>query len=93
VRGTFFSLGGLLVRWWPAWPLWISPWSATALMLATAAFWDAAQRGGEVDFILLGLAGYEVVIGLTQGAQLPVRRQTAESVLYSQRSDGRQPLL
>jgi hypothetical protein len=65
VPGELFSLGGLLslgIR-----PRFVSaPWIASALVLAALGLWDTAMRGAPPDFILLGLAGYELVIGLTE---------------------------
>jgi hypothetical protein len=64
-HGGFFSLGGLLARVWrtrnPA-----TPWVCASSVLAAGAIWDKMRTGGPVDFVLLGLAGYELVIGLTE---------------------------
>lgn len=64
MRGELFSIGGLIRRWrgWRPGP---APWICAALGLSLAAVWDLLRQGGPVDFILLGLAGYELVIGLT----------------------------
>ncbi len=62
---NFFSLGGLLARWWrPAYPL--LPWAFTSAMLTTAAMWDKWSRGGAIDFTVLGLAAYELMLGLME---------------------------
>jgi len=60
----YFSLGGLIALWWrPRTRL--VPWIVAAALLAGLGCWDLLARSGAVDFILVGLAGYELVIGLT----------------------------
>lgn len=62
---TFFSLGALLRLWWqPRHPF--AAFSCAALGLATLSAWDWLLGAGRVDFILLGLAGYELILGLTE---------------------------
>ena len=61
----FFSLGGIIARSGRTRPAWL-PWALAAVVLAIGAFWDPLFRDGRTDFILLGLAGYELVIGLTE---------------------------
>lgn len=61
----FFSLGGVLSAWVPHTTPHV-PWLITALGLALLGCWDAIRRGGPLDFILLGLAAYELLIGLTE---------------------------
>ena len=64
-RGTFFSLGGLLARLWrPRSPM--TPFVCASSLLTAGAIWDRVRTGGPIDFVLLGLAGYELVIGLTE---------------------------
>ena len=63
-RGDFFSLGGLLAPYATT-KLALAPWAFAAALLTTLAFWDPLARGGEADAILLGLAAYELLIGLT----------------------------
>jgi hypothetical protein len=61
----FFSLGGLLARWWkPAYPL--LPWALTSAMLTTGGMWDYWSRGAPIDYTLLGLAAYELMLGLLE---------------------------
>ena len=61
----FFSLGGLMALCWcPRNRL--LPWIVAATTLAGLSCWDLLARAGGVDFIILGLAGYEMVIGLTE---------------------------
>lgn len=60
----YFSLGGLLALWWQPRTL-LLPWLVVAVTLAGLGCWDLLARGGSVDFILVGLAGYELVMGLT----------------------------
>jgi hypothetical protein len=64
LRGEFFSLGGLLAPFATT-RLALAPWAFSAAMLAALASWDPVARGGEFDAILLGLAAYELLIGLT----------------------------
>lgn len=63
-RGEFFSLGGLLASFTPT-RLTMTPWAISAALLAMLSAWDPIAREGEFDAILLGLAGYELLIGLT----------------------------
>jgi len=65
-RGEFFSLGGALAPYATT-KLALAPWAFAAALLTTLAFWDPLARGGEADAILLGLAAYELLIGLTRG--------------------------
>ena len=65
-RGEFFSLGGLL-----------APWAFSAGLLTALAFSDPVLRDGEVDAILVGLAAYELLIGLTRDSD----RASAPGVL------------
>jgi hypothetical protein len=65
VHPSFFSMGGLLARCWRTKSP-ITPWICASSVLASGAVWDAVRTGGPIDFIMLGLAGYELVIGLTE---------------------------
>jgi hypothetical protein len=66
-----FSLGGLLARWWkPRYPL--LPWAFTSAMLTCAAMWDFWSRGGPIDYAVLGLAAYELMLGLLEERTEPV---------------------
>jgi hypothetical protein len=61
----FFSLGGWLSHWWqPAYVL--LPWAFTSAMLTIAAMWDRWSRGGPIDYTILGLAAYELMLGLLE---------------------------
>ena len=61
----FFSLGGFLSRFWrPAYLL--LPWAFTSAMLTVIALWDRWTRGGAIDYTVLGLAAYELMIGLME---------------------------
>ena len=75
-----FSLGAALACVWrPAYPL--LPWAFTAAMLTVAAMWDHWTRGGAIDFIILGLAAFELMLGLLEtdaaGRPVPVRTRGA----------------
>ena len=60
-----FSLGGVISKQWRA-PFQMAPWLAAALALSALGCWDLFRGFGRADFVLLGLAGYELVIGLTE---------------------------
>lgn len=77
LRGEFFSLGGLLAPYATT-RLALAPWAFSAAVLATLASWDPVFRGGEFDAILIGLACYELLIGLTAERQ-PPRARTVPS--------------
>ena len=73
----FFSLGGVLATMWnPA--VQVAPWIVAAAILALGACWDVFRGAGRVDFILLGLAAYELVIGLTEDLRPGISSATAE---------------
>ncbi len=57
--------GALLARTWkPTYTL--LPWALTSAMLTTAAMWDFWTRGGPIDYTVLGLAAYELMMGLME---------------------------
>lgn len=60
-----FSLGGALARCWRPSTIWL-PWAIAAIVITACAFWDSVVRGGRVDFIMIGLACYELIMGLTE---------------------------
>jgi hypothetical protein len=61
--GAWFTLGGLLARYWrPAFPL--LPYALTSALLMIAGCWDRWNRGSQVEWIVVGLAAYEFMIGL-----------------------------
>lgn len=64
-HGTFFSLGGLFARLWRTRSA-MTPFVCASSLLTAGAIWDRLRTGGPIDFVLLGLAGYELVIGLTE---------------------------
>ena len=76
MKGALFSFGAVLARRWPEAPA-VAPWAAAATILIAAAMWDWTFRGAPVDFVLLGLAGYELVVGLTEesAARRPALQQ------------------
>jgi hypothetical protein len=60
-----FSLGALLARVWkPAHAL--LPWAFSSALLTVAAMWDYWDRGGAIDYLVLGLAAYELMMGLME---------------------------
>ena len=75
-RGEFFSIGGLLAPFATT-RLTLAPWAFSAALLTVLAWWDPVARGGEFDSILMGLAAYELLIGLTTE---PRRRLSARSI-------------
>jgi hypothetical protein len=60
-----FSLGGLIGRFWRPRRQWM-PWTAAAAGLAIGGVYDVVTVGRGPDFILLGLAAYELLVGLTR---------------------------
>ena len=64
-RHEFFSLGALVANAWrPAHVL--LPWALTSAVLTVIAMWDYWRQGGPIDYIVLGLAAYELMIGLLE---------------------------
>ena len=60
-----FSLGALVARVWrPAYPL--LPWALTSALLTTSAVWDFCSRDGAIEYTVLGLAAYELMMGLME---------------------------
>jgi hypothetical protein len=75
-RHGVFSLGHVLARWWrPAYPL--LPWAFTSAMLTVAAMWDYWSRRAPIDYTLLGLAAYELMLGLLE-EPAPLARRSPE---------------
>ena len=61
----FFTLGGALARAWrPAYPL--LPWALTSALLMTAGMWDFWSHHGPIEWIVVGLAAYELMLGLLE---------------------------
>ena len=61
--GGFFTLGAALARvWHPAYPL--LPWALTSALLTVAGMWDYWTGRGPVEWIVVGLAAYELMSGL-----------------------------
>jgi len=60
-----FTLGGLLARvWHPAYRL--LPWALTSALLMTAGMWDFWSYGGSVEWIVVALSAYELMLGLIE---------------------------
>jgi hypothetical protein len=64
-RGEFFSLGGLFAPYVTSRAP-FAPWTLSAAILTALSAWDPITSGGAFDSILLGLAAYELLIGLTR---------------------------
>lgn len=65
----FFTLGGALSRIWrPAYPL--LPWALTSALLVTAGMWSRWAHGGPIDWILVGLSAYELMLGILEKRRL-----------------------
>ena len=61
----FFTLGAALARVWrPAYPL--LPWALTSALLMAAGMWDFWYRRGPIEWIVVGLAAYELMLGLLE---------------------------
>jgi hypothetical protein len=67
VRLEFFSLGGVTATFWKP-RRQLLPWIGASLALMLLSCWDVFRGAGRVDFIVMGLAWYELVIGLTENA-------------------------
>jgi hypothetical protein len=83
-RGSLFSLGGV-VAWYSRVDRSSVPWLISAVFLALLALSDVVVRGGRIDFVLAGLAAYELLIGLTEDpfAASPIRPSTSSVRLSS----------
>jgi hypothetical protein len=77
-RLELFSLGGVLRIWWTPRVLEL-PWIIASASLLLLSCWDVFDGAGRMDFILLGLAGYELVIGFTEEEVQPEHRLSARS--------------
>ncbi len=62
---ALFSLGAVVRLCWHP-DVAAGPWIFAASALTGLALWDYLARAGRVYFILLGLAGYELIVGLTE---------------------------
>jgi hypothetical protein len=70
----FFTLGGALSRLWrPNYPL--LPWALTSALLMVAGLWDHWVDRGPVEWIVVGLAAYELMMGLLSDKALAGYRQ------------------
>ena len=76
----FFTLGGALAQVWrPAYPL--LPWALTSALLMVAGMWDFWSRRGPIEWIVVGLAAYELMLGLMEDGAVtaPGRQQSSAS--------------
>ena len=64
-RLEFFSLGGLLAFFWQTRHT-LLPYVLAASTLSILSCWDLLRGAGQADFIMLGLAAYELTLGLTE---------------------------
>jgi hypothetical protein len=72
-RSEFFSLGALVAcAWRPTYVL--LPWAFVSAILTVVAMWDYWRQGGPIDYIVLGLAAYELMIGLLEESALEARQ-------------------
>jgi hypothetical protein len=70
-RTGFFTLGGALACvWHPAYPL--LPWALTSALLMVAGLWDYWTGRGPVEWIVVGLSAYELMIGLLADVPTPL---------------------
>lgn len=71
-RLEFFSLGGIVGMFWrPAQRL--LPWLLSATVLVLLSCWDLFRGIHRIDFVVMGLAWYELAIGLTD-QEMPASR-------------------
>jgi hypothetical protein len=64
-RFEFFSLGAIVATFWKPRVQWL-PWVGAASALMLLGCWDVFRGAGRADLIVMGLAGYELAIGLTE---------------------------
>jgi hypothetical protein len=77
-RLGLFSLGGALSLYWrPRYPL--LPWALTSALMMTAGVWDRWASGAPVEWIVVGLAAYELMIGLLDAPQASRAAREARS--------------
>jgi hypothetical protein len=70
----FFTLGGALARvWQPSYAL--LPWALTSALLVTAGMWDYWQDRGPIEWVVVGLAAYELMMGLLGPDLTPLARR------------------
>lgn len=80
----FFTLGGALARVWrPSYRL--LPWALTSAMLTVAGLWDYWVGRGPIEWIVVGLAAYEFMVGLSVEAVPPARAATASRLSTAER--------
>ena len=54
-------------------------------MLTAAAMWDYWSRGGSIDYVVLGLAAYELMLGLMEERQAESRVGRSTSIQPGER--------
>lgn len=60
-----FSIGGVLSTVWaPSQSL--LPWALPSALLSVAGTWDYMTLGRPIEWIVMGLAAYELMIGLLE---------------------------
>jgi hypothetical protein len=73
----FFTLGGVLALVWrPAYPL--LPWALTSALLMAAGLWDHWSYGGSIEWLIVGLSAYELMMGLLEDIPLPAAQHADE---------------
>lgn len=87
MRDEYFTIGGVLARVWrPTYPL--LPWALTSALLTVAGVWDHWTKGAPVEWLVLGLAAYELMIGLLSTAgvdeEVPLQAQRNGDVTVGQ---------
>ena len=81
-HGRVFSIGRAIAYWWrPAYPL--LPWALSSALLTVAGLWDYWTRDLPPDLIVLGLAAYELMVGLLESVP---RRRPVRSVSGDERT-------
>ena len=79
-----FTLGGLLARiWQPAYPL--LPWALTSALLMTAGMWGYWSQGGPIEWIVVALPAYELMLGLLEEPESAATTPTASPPLRAAR--------
>jgi hypothetical protein len=63
----WFTFGGLLAHYWRPAPR-LLPYALTSALLMAAGCWDFWFFGAKVEWIVVGLSAYELMMGLLDAA-------------------------
>ena len=71
VHGWFTLGGSLAAVWKPSYPL--LPWALSSALLIVAGLWDYWTARGPIEWMVVGLAAYELMLGLLHLDELTAR--------------------